>query len=170
MHKLICFIIILLLSNCSNISKRDNYYANETIFNYLIENEVDLLSEKYVSDEVLCFFSFSPHYIINLINQPEKFFQKEIFDNDYRYFDYLQEMAVNNLFGGSNHGIRPEHGRLAYNVEDLYQISERWKNEVLNRNIINNCKGSLVKSFYIALNNYSPLYSDGIGFKDEYIL
>ena len=140
MHKLICFIIILLLSNCSNISKRDNYYANETIFNYLIENEVDLLSEKYVSDEVLCFFSFSPHYIINLINQPEKFFQLSISDSNFRYFSYSVNMTVNSLLGGTNHGIRPEHGRLAYNLEDLSQISYRWKNEVLLRIIQNDCK------------------------------
>ena len=39
---------------------------------------------------------------------------------------------------------------------------------MLNRNIINNCKRSLVKSFYIALNDYSPQEADGITFKDEY--
>ena len=59
MNKIIYLIIILLISSCSRVSKRDNYFANETIYNYLIENEVDLQSEKDVSDEVLCFFSFS---------------------------------------------------------------------------------------------------------------
>ena len=87
MNKIIYLIIILLISSCSSVSNRDNYFANEAIFNYLIENEVDLQSEKDVSDEVLCFFSFSPDYLVNLINQPEKL-QEEIYDFDYRYFDY----------------------------------------------------------------------------------
>ena len=168
MYKFINLFIILLISSCSNVSKRDNYFANETIFNYLIENEVDLQSEKDVSDEVLCFFSFSPDYVVNLINQPEKYFQEEIYDNDYRYFDLLTESAVKNLLGGINNETRPDQDRLAYGLKELNQIAERWKNEVLNRNIVNNCKRSLVISFSTALNNYSPKEADGISFKNEY--
>ena len=156
MYKLIYLIIILLISSCSSVSKRDNYFANETIYNYLIENEVDLQSEKDVSDEVLCFFSFSPDYVVNLINQPEKYFQEEIYDNDYRDWDLLTESAVKNLLGGISDETRPDHDRLAYGLKELNQIAERWKNEVLNRNIVNNCKRSIVESFSTALNNYSP--------------
>ena len=75
MYKLIFVIIGFLLCNCS-VSVRDNYYANEIVFNSLIKNEINLLDEKYASNELLCFFSLSPNYIINLINQPEKLFQQ----------------------------------------------------------------------------------------------
>ena len=167
MNKIIYLIIILLISSCSSVSKRDNYFANETIYNYLIENEVDLQSEKDVSDEVLCFFSFSPDYVVNLINQPEKL-QEEIYNTDYRYFDYLEELAVKNLLGGFSDETRPDQDRLAYGLKELNQIAERWKNEVLNRNIVNNCKRSVVDSFSTALNNYSPKEADGISFKNEY--
>ncbi len=167
MYKLTYFIIILLISSCSSVSKRDNYFANETIYNYLIENEVDLQSEKDVSDEVLCFFSFSPEYVVNLINQPEKL-QEEMYDIYYRDFDYTKELAVKNLLGGYSDETRPDQDRLAYGLKELEQISERWKNEVLNRNIVNNCKRSVVDSFSTALNNYSPKEADGISFKNEY--
>lgn len=166
MYKLIYLIIILLISSCSSVSKRDNYFVNETIYN-LIENEVDLQSEKDVSDDILCFFSFSPDYVVNLINQPEKL-QEEIYDNAYRYWDLSTEAAVKNLLGGISNETRPDQDRLAYGLKELNQIAERWKNEVLNRNIVNNCKRSIVESFSTALNNYSPKEADGISFKNEY--
>jgi len=170
MNKLICFIIYLSLCNCSNlISITDNHHANEAIFNTLIKNEVDLLSEEYVSNETLCFFSLSPNYVINLISEPKKFFKQTISNNNFRSFDYSLNITVKNLFGGSTHGISPEHGRLAYNLEDLSQISYRWKDEVIRRNILNDCKKSLAKSFYVALNDYNPYEETGIKFKEKYI-
>ena len=67
MYKFVCLIIFILLCNCSSVSMRDSYQANEVIFNSLIKDEVDLLGEKYASNELLCFFALSPNYLINLI-------------------------------------------------------------------------------------------------------
>ncbi len=181
MYKLAYLIIFLFLTSCSstNVGIKESTFIDKVIFNSLIKNDVDLLSEKPLTDEIKCLLSIDPYHVGYLIKEPQNYFLPNSPNwslGSFRMFNYYSDETFRDLLE-TNYEIRPDHSKskimvnqkmLSYKLKDLYQLSKVWKDEIISKNILLDCKKSYVKSFYTALKDYDPQEVDGINFKKEY--